>query len=139
MPAAREPPPPPRLSRSFADWSLLALLAAEAEPAEACQRAARFLMDRQRDEGDWPREAMTWIFNKTAVINYENYRRYFCVWALSELDRRLTEHEVPQVREGEAPAEPWSFPSLCGSAGASPSLGSPPHCPVVTNRQVSQF
>jgi len=64
-------------------WALLALIRAGRGRAEAARRAARFLVARQLPDGDWPREAMVGVFNKTTLINYDNYRRYFPVWALS--------------------------------------------------------
>jgi squalene cyclase len=48
----------------------------------AAEMAANFIVDRQMENGDWPRESLVGVFNKTALINYENYRRYFPVWAL---------------------------------------------------------
>ncbi|MBI4704453.1 MAG: terpene cyclase/mutase family protein [Deltaproteobacteria bacterium] len=63
-------------------WALLALVRAGRERSEAADRAARFLLDSQLPEGDWPQPAMVGVFNKTALIHYENYGRYFPLWAL---------------------------------------------------------
>ena len=63
-------------------WALMTLCKAGHAQSSAAHRAARFLVDRQQEDGDWPREAMVGVFNKTTLINYENYRRYFCLWAL---------------------------------------------------------
>jgi squalene/oxidosqualene cyclase-like protein len=64
-------------------WALLALTRAGRASGAAARRAARFLVERQQPGGDWPRESMVGVFNQTCLVNYENYRRYFCVWALA--------------------------------------------------------
>lgn len=63
-------------------WALMTLCKAGHAQHPAAHRAARFLVQRQQADGDWPREAMVGVFNKTTLINYENYRRTFCLWAL---------------------------------------------------------
>ena len=65
-------------------WALLTLARAGLAHTEATRRAALFLINRQQKDGDWPPESMTGVFNKTVLINYENYRRYFPIWALAE-------------------------------------------------------
>jgi squalene/oxidosqualene cyclase-like protein len=64
-------------------WALLALTSAGQGNDPRCTRAARFLVTNQLDDGDWPRQSLLGVFNKTALINYENYRRYFPLWALA--------------------------------------------------------
>jgi len=63
-------------------WALMTLVRAGRRDSPAARAAARFLARRQQPDGDWPREAMVGVFNKTTLINYENYRRYFPIWAL---------------------------------------------------------
>ncbi|MFO0605879.1 MAG: prenyltransferase/squalene oxidase repeat-containing protein [Polyangiales bacterium] len=65
-------------------WALLALLRAGETDAAALERAARFLVARQGDDGAWPRESIAGVFNRTCMINYDNYRKYFPLWALAE-------------------------------------------------------
>jgi lanosterol synthase len=65
-------------------WALLALVRGGAAAGAAATRAAAFLLARQAEDGAWPREPLVGVFNKTALINYDNYRRYFPVWALAE-------------------------------------------------------
>lgn len=65
-------------------WALLTLVDCGQARTSAAARAAELLVSRQQPDGDWPREPMTGIFNRTTSINYENYRRYFPVWALAE-------------------------------------------------------
>jgi squalene/oxidosqualene cyclase-like protein len=64
-------------------WALLTLVKAGRGNTEAAHRAARYLVENQQEDGDWPRQSLIGVFNKTALINYENYRRYFPIWALS--------------------------------------------------------
>lgn len=63
-------------------WALMTLVRAGMADTLPAARAARFLAERQMKNGDWPRESMVGVFNRTTLINYENYRRYFPVWAL---------------------------------------------------------
>ena len=65
-------------------WALLSLVHAGQAHSDAARRAAHYLVQRQLPDGDWPREALKGVFNRTTLINYENYRRYFPIWALSD-------------------------------------------------------
>ena len=64
-------------------WALSTFVRAGQRPREA-ERAARFLLKRQGEDGSYPREPMVGVFNKTCLIDYDNYRHYFPLWALSE-------------------------------------------------------
>ncbi len=63
-------------------WALMALIRGGMGDSEAVRRGAAFLMEGQMTNGDWPAESLVGIFNKTTLLNYENYRRYFPLWAL---------------------------------------------------------
>ncbi len=65
-------------------WALSAFVHAGLGDSEPARRAARFLVSRQQPDGDWPREQLVGVFNHSTLIDYDNYRRYFPVWALSE-------------------------------------------------------
>jgi lanosterol synthase len=65
-------------------WALLALVRARDPGRAAQERAARWLVGRQRADGAWSREPMVGVFNRTCLINYDNYRHYFPLWALAE-------------------------------------------------------
>ncbi len=65
-------------------WALLALVRAGHARHDAKQRAVAFLLDRQQADGGWPREGLVGVFNRTCLINYDNYRQYFPLWALAE-------------------------------------------------------
>jgi squalene/oxidosqualene cyclase-like protein len=65
-------------------WALSTLVRARHDDHDAIARAVRFLVDRQRTDGGWARESLAGVFNRTCMINYDNYRLYFPVWALGE-------------------------------------------------------
>ena len=68
---------------AFSAPRILTLVTAGEARDPRCEAAARFLVTTQLDNGDWPRQSLSGVFNKTALINYENYRRYFPIWALA--------------------------------------------------------
>jgi squalene/oxidosqualene cyclase-like protein len=63
-------------------WALLALLAAKCKNIEAISRGAKFLQQMQTDNGDWPQEGISGVFNRACGITYTQYRNVFCLWAL---------------------------------------------------------
>lgn len=65
-------------------WALAALCRARCRAAEPLRRAVSFLLARQAADGGWPRQALAGMFNRTCAIDFDNYRRYFPVWALGE-------------------------------------------------------
>lgn len=69
-------------------WALLALLRAGCTDTAALAKAARFLIGRQETDGSWAREPLVGVFNRTCLINYDNYRHYFPLWALGEWSKR---------------------------------------------------
>jgi len=71
-------------------WALLALVAAGLGDVESARRAAALLAARQLPDGDWPDEPMVGVFNRTVLIHYENYRRYFPIRALAEFRKART-------------------------------------------------
>lgn len=64
-------------------WALMTLAHAGLADTAQARRAARFLVERQDTGGGWPRETMAGVFNRTVLINYDNYRHYFPLWALA--------------------------------------------------------
>jgi lanosterol synthase len=65
-------------------WALMTLLRGRDGDTSAQRRAAQFLLDRQGPSGGWPKEPLVGVFNRTCLIDYDNYRQYFPLWALSE-------------------------------------------------------
>ena len=63
-------------------WALLALMAAKCEDYEAIERGIYFLREMQRDNGDWPQEGISGVFNRACGITYTQYRNVFSLWSL---------------------------------------------------------
>ena len=68
-------------------WVLSTLARAGHPDADAQGRAVRFLVEKQEADGSWAREPLVGVFNRTCLINYDNYRHYFPLWALAEWSR----------------------------------------------------
>jgi len=68
-------------------WAVLALSQGPREYRPAAERGGALLLSRQSDDGQWPQEHISGMFNKTCAIHYDNYVRYFPLWALARLAR----------------------------------------------------
>jgi squalene-hopene/tetraprenyl-beta-curcumene cyclase len=67
-------------------WALLGLVAAGDASSEAAARAAAFLAETQREDGDWDEPWFTGTgFPRDFLINYHLYRTYWPVMALGRL------------------------------------------------------
>ena len=69
-------------------WALLGLLRGGCTDTAAMGKAAQFLVSKQERDGGWAREALVGVFNRTCLINYDNYRHIFPLWALAEWDAK---------------------------------------------------
>ena len=65
-------------------WALSSLVRARHDDWGAQMRAAHLLLSRQTADGGWPSEPLLGVFNRTCLINYDNYRHYFPLLALAE-------------------------------------------------------
>lgn len=87
-------------SPSQTAWALLGLMAAGEAGHEAVQRGADWLMDHQKDDGDWPEEDYTGTgFPRVFYLRYHGYRRIFPLWALARL-RNLRASNTRRVAFG---------------------------------------
>ncbi len=64
-------------------WALLSLAACGRRDSEAVRRGAAWLRERQGEDGRWPDQPITGVFNRTCAIHYDIYLRLFPVWALA--------------------------------------------------------
>jgi lanosterol synthase len=72
-------------------WALMTLLEARDPDWASIARGARFLIDAQEPNGDWPRQDPAGLFFQTALLEYELYRAYFPLWALGLYERHRAE------------------------------------------------
>lgn len=87
-------------SASQTAWGMLALMACGEAAHEAVQRAAEWLLARQKPDGDWPEEDYTGTgFPRVFYLRYHGYRRIFPLWALARL-RNLRASNTKRVAHG---------------------------------------
>lgn len=71
-------------------WALLALLDLLPPDHPAIRRGFEWLQARQRENGDWPRQAVNGVFFGAAMLDYRLYHTYFPAWALARYARLAT-------------------------------------------------
>ncbi len=69
-------------------WALIALIEAGDPDRNAISRGAKFLLDAQNADGTWPRQYMSGVFFRTALLDYALYRQYFPLRALGLYERQ---------------------------------------------------
>ena len=69
-------------------WAMIALLEAGDANWTAIVRGARFLLSTQDADGTWPKQDMTGVFFRTALLDYVLYRQYFPLHALGLYEQR---------------------------------------------------
>jgi lanosterol synthase len=97
-------------------WALMMLCEAQDPDFGAAERAAGFLARAQLGSGEWKKQDPAGLFFRTALLDYELYRSYFPVWALSEFESRRKARIVRPTRS-------HSFTRQLSSASQVPVVG----------------
>ena len=69
-------------------WALLSLMKAGYPDRSVIEKGVQFLISMQEENGDWPQQAISGVFNKTCMITYTAYRNVFVIWALGRFRAR---------------------------------------------------
>ncbi|MBY0335221.1 MAG: squalene--hopene cyclase [Acetobacteraceae bacterium] len=87
-------------SASQTAWAMLALMAAGEVDHPSVARGAAWLMERQKEDGDWPEDDYTGTgFPRVFYLRYHGYRRIFPLWALARM-RNLRRSNDRRVKVG---------------------------------------
>jgi len=63
-------------------WALLSLLATEYPHQEVIDNGIKYLLSMQDENGDWPQQDISGVFNRNCMITYTSYRNVFPIWTL---------------------------------------------------------
>ena len=68
-------------------WALLGMMAVGYPDTGVLQRGISFIAARQEENGDFPQEGISGVFNKNCMETYTSYRNVFPLWAISRFLR----------------------------------------------------
>ena len=96
-------------------WALMALLEAAEPDWAAISQGTQFLLETQDAEGAWPKQDMTGVFFRTALLDYVLYRQYFPLHALGLYERRRRDRSgltaSAPLTAGATPSAPAAAPT----------------------------
>lgn len=75
-------------------WALLALMQAQYPDQKVIEQGLDFLMSRQEDNGDFPQEGISGVFNKNCMETYTSYRNVFPIWALNRYLKEMEGEDI---------------------------------------------
>lgn len=64
-------------------WALLALMKANHPDKLAIEKGIEFILSRQEENGDFPQEGISGVFNGNCMETYTAYRNVFPLWAIA--------------------------------------------------------
>lgn len=64
-------------------WALLALIIADYKDKSVVEKGIQLLLRRQYENGDFPQENISGVFNGNCMISYANFKNIFPIWALA--------------------------------------------------------
>lgn len=89
-------------------WALLGLMAVRYPDQPLLARGVQVLLDRQKDDGDWPQENINGVFNKSCAIGYTSFKNIFPIWALARYARLYpADRKDRQERSSSGSNEEW--------------------------------
>ncbi|XP_071811982.1 lanosterol synthase-like [Apostichopus japonicus] len=77
-------------------WALLGLMAVRYPDQAVLERGIQVLRDRQHEDGDWPQETISGVFNRSCAISYPAFKNIFPIWALGRYSQLYTSSKENQ-------------------------------------------
>lgn len=68
-------------------WALLGLMKAAYPNQEVIKKGIQFILSKQEENGDFPQEGISGVFNGNCMETYTSYRNVFPLWALARYNK----------------------------------------------------